>query len=46
MNGEVAPLAGDEVPEVDELLAGALVAQGEAGARALGPAPRRCRGSP
>ncbi|MGW0827365.1 hypothetical protein [Streptomyces sp. NPDC002845] len=36
MSDEVAPLVGEDVPKIDEVLAGALVTQGEAGVRALG----------
>ncbi|WP_329020286.1 hypothetical protein [Streptomyces sp. NBC_01601] len=36
MSNEMPPVGGDELPEVDEVLAAALTAQGEPGVRALG----------
>ncbi|MFD3424291.1 hypothetical protein, partial [Streptomyces decoyicus] len=36
MNDEAEPSAGEDVPEVDDVLAEALAAQGAAGVRALG----------
>ncbi|MFJ8902960.1 hypothetical protein [Streptomyces sp. NPDC102370] len=36
MSDEVAPVGASVLPEVDDVLAGALTAQGEAGVRALG----------
>ncbi|MFI8392941.1 hypothetical protein [Streptomyces sp. NPDC085540] len=35
MSNETAPAAEDELPEVDDILAGALLGQGTQGARAL-----------